>query len=70
MAKNKIFESDYYDFNTTDNADSNKHYFLSEELLVPRANNSDTQRLDILGLSKRYKMLETSYIYSTMCKNL
>ena len=45
----EIFQSDYYDFNKNDNAMENKHYFLSEELLVPRANNSDTQRLEHIG---------------------
>lgn len=64
----KIFESDYYDFNKNSNVSENKHYFLSEELLVPRANNSDTQRLDILGLFKHLKMLETSYDFSTTVK--
>lgn len=45
----EIFQSDYYDFNKNDNVAENKHYFLSEELLVPRANNSDTQRLNMFS---------------------
>lgn len=49
MSKETIFQSDYYDFNKNDNAMENKHYFLSEELLVPRANNSDTQRLNMFS---------------------
>jgi len=34
----------HYNFNGTDNK-KNPHYFMSEELLIPRTNNSDTQRL-------------------------
>ena len=49
MNKLDIFESDYYDFNKNSDVDENKHYFLSEELLVPRANNSDTQRLNMFS---------------------
>lgn len=49
MSKANVFESEYYNFNKNSNVDENKHYFLSEELLVPRANNSDTQRLRYIG---------------------
>ena len=49
MSKIDVFQSDYYDFNKNSNVDENKHYFLSEELLVPRANNSDTQTLEHIG---------------------
>ena len=31
------------------NADVNKHYFLSEELLIPHANNTDTQRANMFS---------------------
>lgn len=37
----------YYNFHVNSNANVNKHYFLSEELLVPHAQNTDTQRLNM-----------------------
>jgi DNA-directed RNA polymerase beta subunit len=38
----------YYKFNKPNN-ESNPHYFMSEELLIPRANNSDTQRINMFA---------------------
>lgn len=43
----------YYKFHENEDK-KNKHYFLSEEVLVPHANNTDTQRLNIFGLYKYY----------------
>jgi len=45
MDENK--QKSYYNFNKE--KDSNPHYFLCEELLVPRANNSDSQRLNMFS---------------------
>ena len=39
----------YFKFHQNSNAKENKHNFLSEELLVPHANNTDTQRLSNIG---------------------
>lgn len=35
-------KSGYFNFHVNSNANVNKHYFLSEELLVPHTNNTDT----------------------------
>ena len=40
--------SEYFNFHKNENK-KNKHYFLSEELLVPRTNNCDTQRLNMFS---------------------
>jgi DNA-directed RNA polymerase subunit beta len=37
-----------FKFNKT-NSKKNQHYFMSEELLIPRANNSDTQRTNMFS---------------------
>lgn len=42
-------KSSYYDFHVNEHADVNKHYFLSEELLVPHTNSTDTQRLNLFS---------------------
>jgi hypothetical protein len=39
-------KKEYFSFNKPDPEKKNPHYFLSEELLVPRVQNSDTQRID------------------------
>jgi len=41
--------STHYKFNKPKNIKENPHYFMSEELLVPRANNSDTQRINMFA---------------------
>jgi DNA-directed RNA polymerase beta subunit len=38
----------HYNFNETKNK-KNPHYFMSEELLVPRVNNADTQRINMFS---------------------
>ena len=39
----------YFKFHKNSNNDVNPHYFLSEELLVPHAQNTDTQRLQMFS---------------------
>ncbi len=39
----------HYKFNKNKNPKKNPHYFMSEELLVPRASNSDTQRINMFA---------------------
>jgi DNA-directed RNA polymerase beta subunit len=41
--------SKHYKFNKPKAGKKNPHYFMSEELLVPRANNSDTQRINMFA---------------------
>jgi DNA-directed RNA polymerase beta subunit len=41
--------STHYEFHKNKNADKNPHYFMSEELLIPRASNSDTQRINMFS---------------------
>lgn len=42
-------KSSYFKFHKNKNAKNNPHYFLVEELLVPRASNADTQRLNMFS---------------------
>jgi DNA-directed RNA polymerase beta subunit len=41
--------SNHYKFHKNKAAKKNPHYFMSEELLIPRANNSDTQRINMFA---------------------
>jgi DNA-directed RNA polymerase beta subunit len=41
--------STHYKFNKPKDIKKNPHYFMSEELLIPRANNSDTQRINMFA---------------------
>lgn len=41
--------SQYYEFDEFPHIADNPHYFLAEDLLVPRANNSDTQRINMFS---------------------
>jgi DNA-directed RNA polymerase beta subunit len=41
--------STHYKFNKPKNVKKNPHYFMSEELLVPRSNNADTQRINMFA---------------------
>jgi DNA-directed RNA polymerase beta subunit len=41
--------SSHYKFNKPKNLKKNPHYFMSEELLIPRANNADTQRINMFA---------------------
>ena len=50
----KSSTSTYFKFHKNKNAKNNPHYFMTEELLTPRASSADTQRLDKFGLFKHY----------------
>lgn len=41
--------STYFKFHVNKNSSENPHYFMCEELLVPRANSADTQRLNMFS---------------------
>jgi DNA-directed RNA polymerase beta subunit len=41
--------AEHFNFHKNKNSKKNPHYFMSEELLVPRANNSDTQRINMFA---------------------
>jgi len=41
--------AEHFNFHKNKNVKKNPHYFMSEELLVPRANNSDTQRINMFA---------------------
>jgi hypothetical protein len=43
----KVVDSGYFKFHENSDKEHNSHYFLGEELLVPMANSSDTQRLNM-----------------------
>lgn len=47
--KEGVNVSSHYKFNKPKNPKKNPHYFMSEELLIPRANNSDTQRINMFA---------------------
>jgi hypothetical protein len=41
--------SEHYKFHKNKDTTKNPHYFMSEELLIPRANSTDTQRINMFA---------------------